>query len=153
MLVYRIEKAKYQQVFPPRGSLFAEGRWNRRGMWVVYTSETVALAKLEALANSGSKLPDNRCLVTIEIKDDAPVVEITPEDLPKELYSVPYKKNLASYTHRVIDSQSYIAAIVPSIHSTVECNILLFPDYPKFDQYVRLVSSEPEGFDAPLKKN
>lgn len=143
MLVYRIEKAKYRKVSPPRGSLFAEGRWNRRGMWVVYTSETAALAKLEALANSGSKLPDNRCLFSIEIKDDAPVVEITPEDLPKDWYSVPYKKSLANYVQQIIRSESYVAAIVPSIHSPKECNILLIPDYPEFDQYVRLVSSEP----------
>ena len=151
MLVYRIEKEKYIDVFPPRGSLFSEGRWNRRGTWVVYTSETVALAKLEALANSGSKLPDNRYLVTIEIDNRAPVVEITPEDLPEDWYNVPYKKNLAGYVQQIIDAKAYVAALVPSVQSPKEQNLLLFPDYPEFDQYVRLVSSEPEGFDQRLK--
>lgn len=122
-------------------------------MWVVYTSETVALAKLEALANSGSRLPGNRCLLTIEIKDDAPVVEITPEDLLKDWHNVPFKKNLANYIQQIITSESYAAALIPSIHSPKECNILLLPDYAEFDQYVRLVSSEPEGFNARLKSN
>jgi RES domain-containing protein len=147
MLLYRIEKAKYLQVFPSRGSLFSEGRWNRKGMWVVYTSETVALAKLEALANSGSRLPSNRYLITIEIDDKAPVVEITQEELPDDWYSIPYRKKLSHYIQQILDSRMYVAAIVPSIQSTKEKNILLFPDYPKFDKYVKLVGNEPELFD------
>ena len=151
MRIYRIEKEKYKDVFPPRGSLYVEGRWNRRGMWVVYTSETASLAKLEALANSGSKLPQNRYLVTIELKDDAPVVEITKEDLPKHWNKVPFQSNLAPYIQQIIESGAYVAALVPSIHSPVECNILLFPDHGKFDQYVKLVAAEPEGFDSRLQ--
>ncbi len=150
MLLYRIEKAKFQ-VFPSRGSLFSEGRWNRRGMWVVYTSETVALTKLEALANSGSRLPSNRYLITIEIDDKAPVVEISQEELPDDWYSIPYRKKLSNYIQQIIDSRMYVAAIVPSIQSPKEKNILLFPDYPKFDKYVKLVESEPELFDFRLK--
>ncbi len=141
MLLYRIEKEKYLQVFPSRGSLFSEGKWNRKGVWVVYTSETVALAKLEALANSGSRLPDNRYLVTIELKDQAPVVQISVEDLPIDWFHIPYKKNLSHYIQQIIDSRLYVAAIVPSIQSPKEKNILLFPDYSKFDKYVKLVDT------------
>lgn len=151
MHVYRIEKEKHKDIFPPRGSLFTEGRWNRKGTLVVYTSETIALAKLEALANSGSKLPNNRYLSTIEIDDQAPVIQIHQKDLPKDWYRVPYKKNLAAYIQQIADSKGYAAAIVPSVQSPKEHNILLFPDYPDFNTYVRLISSEPEGFDSRLK--
>ncbi len=120
-------------------------------MWVVYTSETVALTKLEALANSGSRLPSNRYLITIEIDDKAPVVEISQEELPDDWYSIPYRKKLSNYIQQIIDSRMYVAAIVPSIQSPKEKNILLFPDYPKFDKYVKLVESEPELFDFRLK--
>lgn len=144
MLLYRIEKEKYLQVFPSRGSVLSGGRWCRKGMWAVYTSETVSLAKLEALANSGSRLPDNRYLVTIELKDQAPVVQISVEDLPIDWFHIPYKKNLSHYIQQIIDSRLYVAAIVPSIQSPKEKNILLFPDYPKFDKYVKLVESETE---------
>ena len=151
MLVYRIEKAKYKDIFPTRGSLFAEGRWNRRGMWVVYTSETVALAKLEALANSGSKLPDNRYLTTIELDDQSPVVDISVESLPSSWNRVPYPKDLAYIIKQVIDEKQYAAALVPSIHSPMERNVLLFPDHPEFGQYVRLKGVEQERFDSRLK--
>ena len=151
MFIYRIEKAQYKDLFPPRGSLFAEGRWNRKGMWVVYASETVALAKLEALANSGSKLPEHRHLSIIELKDNAPVVQISEKDLPGDWNRVPFRKSLAAYVDQIIDSKSFVAALVPSIHSPVEHNVLLFPDYPDFDQFVKLISSEPLGFDNRLK--
>lgn len=151
MLVYRIEKSKYIDVFPPRGSLYSDGRWSRKGMWVVYTSANVALAKLEALANSGSKLPENRFLRIIEIKDDAPMVEITPDDLPSDWHRVPYPKSLATFIKGIIDSKLYVAALVPSVQSHKENNLLLFPDFPKFDQYVQPMDSEKEDFDPRLK--
>ena len=149
MLLYRIEKEKHLEVFPSRGSLFSEGRW--KGMWVVHTSETVSLAKLEALANSGSKLPENRCLVTIELKDQAPVVQISAEDLPIDWFRIPYKKNLSHYIQQIVDSRLHVAAIVPSIHSPKESNVLLFPDYPEFNLHVQLISAESLNFDPRLK--
>ncbi|GJM29942.1 MAG: hypothetical protein DHS20C17_25770 [Cyclobacteriaceae bacterium] len=152
MFVYRIEKEKYKDTFPPRGSLFAEGRWNRKGMWVVYTSETVSLAKLEALANSGSKLPANRYLTTIEIKEKAPIIQINPKNLPADWNQVPFRKSLAQYIQPVIDSQSYLAVMVPSIHSPNEYNFLLLPDHPQFGKHVQLVGSKPVGFDRRLKQ-
>ena len=146
MLVYRIEKAKYKDIFPTKGSLFVDGRWSRRGMWVVYTSETVALAKLEALANSGSKLPENRFLTTIELDDQAPVVDIPDHKLPKKWRQVPYPIELAEIIRQVIDEKQYVAALVPSIHSPMEHNVLLFPDHPEFGQYVKLLGARTGGF-------
>jgi RES domain-containing protein len=151
VFVYRIEKEKYQHTFPPRGSLFAEGRWSRKGMWVVYTSETVSLAKLEALANSGSKLPANRYLTTIEIKDSAPIIQISQQDLPADWNQVPFRRNLSQFIQPVIESRAYVAIMVPSIHSPNEHNFLLLPDHPQFGGYITLVSSERMGFDNRLK--
>lgn len=151
MQVYRIEKNKYIDIFPPKGSLFSDGRWNRKDMWVEYTSENIALAKLEALANCGIKLPKNRFLRIIEIRDDAPIVEITSADLPADWNATPYPQNLATIIKRIIDSKKYVAVIVPSAQSNRERNILLFPDYPKFDQYVKQVEMYDEDFDSRLK--
>lgn len=120
-------------------------------MWVVYTSETVALAKLEALANSGSKLPDNRYLTTIELDDQSPVVDIQTDSLPSNWNRIPYPKDLAYIIKQLIDEQQYVAALVPSIHSPMESNVLLFPDHPQFGQYVKLVRTEPVSFDQRLK--
>ena len=117
MLVYKIEKKKYESIFPPRGSLYCDGRWSRKDMWVVYSSESIALAKLEILANTGSTLPKNRIVKIMEIEDNAPLVEITPEDLPSNWAETPYPKSLASIIRKIIGSGTYLGAIVPSSQS------------------------------------
>ncbi len=152
MLVYKIDKKKYKDVFPPRGSLHSDGRWSRRDMWVVYTSENIALAKLEALANSGRKIPKNRILRIINIKDDAPIIEITPDDLPSNWAATPYPKGLANIIRRIIESKSFVAAIVPSVQSKRERSMLLLPDFPEFEEHVQEEDTVDEYFDPRLKK-
>ena len=90
-------------------------------------------------------------MTTIELKDDAPVVRIKEKDRPKDWDSVPYKRNLAGHIQQIIDSKSYVAALVPSIHSPVESNVLLLPDHPKFDDYVKWISDDAINFDLRLK--
>ena len=150
MEVYRIEKKAYKDIFPPRGSLFSAGRWNTKGMWVIYTSDSVALAKLETLANSGM-IPKNRFLRVIEIKEDTPLVELTIDDLPKNWNSCPYPPNLAKQIKDIMDTGNYAGAIVPSVQSPRERNILLFPDYPDFKKYIKEKEQSEELFDGRLK--
>jgi len=152
MLVYKIEKKKYESVFPSRGSLYCDGRWSRKDMWVVYSSESIALAKLETLANTGSTLPKNRIVKIMEIEDNAPMVEITPEDLPSNWAETPYPKTLASIIRKIIGSGTYLGAIVPSSQSKRERNLLLFPDFHEFNKYVKELESGEETFDTRLKR-
>lgn len=151
MLVYKIDKLKYSEFFPPRGSFYSSGRWSKQDMWVVYTSENIALAKLETLANTGQFIPKNRILRVIEIQDDAPIVNISTEDLPSNWSDVPYTDQLANSIREIIASKSYVAAIVPSVQSIRERNFLLFPDSPGFDKYVKQVEVIGEYFDRRLK--
>jgi len=151
MLVYRIDKKKYNDTFPPKGSIYGEGRWNTKGMFVVYTSESVSLAKLETLANSGSKIPKNRVLRIIEIADSSPLIQITVKDLPKGWQSIPYPKNLSSIIKKIIDSGDYVGVIIPSVQSPRDNNVLLFPDFKDFRKYVKEIESEDEYFDPRLK--
>ena len=152
MLVYRIDKKKYKDTSPPRGSIYSEGRWNTKGMFVVYTSESVSLAKLEVLANSGSKIPKNRVLRIFDVDDSSPLIQITTKDLPKDWQSIPYPNSLPSIIKNIIDSGAYVGAIVPSAQSPRDNNILLFPEFKDFRKYVREVESEDEFFDPRLKR-
>ena len=151
MKVYRIDKKKYRSSFPPAGSLFSNGRWNTRGMWVVYTSENIALAKLETLANTGNKIPEDRIIRVIEIKEDAPIVEITREDLPANWNHSPYPKELAGKIKAVMETAEFVGAIVPSAQSLREKNLLLFPEFHGFNTYVEEVEQFEEDFDPRLK--
>ena len=151
MLVYRIDKKKYKDTFPPKGSIYSEGRWNTKGIFVVYTSESVSLAKLETLANSGSKIPKNRALRIIEVADSSPLIQITVKDLPNDCQSIPSPKELSSIIKKIIDSGDYVGAIIPSVQSPWDNNVLLFPDFKDFRKYVKEMESEDEYFDPRLK--
>ena len=146
MKVYRIDKSTYKDEFPPKGSLYGVGRWNTKDMWVVYTSDSIALAKLETFANS-IIFPKNKILRVIEIRDDAPVIEITRDDLPDHWNTIPYPPILASMIKALLATKAYVAAIVPSVQSPKEKNILLFPDYPDFPKYVKEIEQLEESFD------
>lgn len=151
MLVFRIEKKKYRATYPPLGSRFANGRWSTKDLWVVYTSENIALAKLETLANSGSRIPQNRFILTLEINDDTPLAEITVNELPANWHAYPYPKQLAEMVKDIIANQRYVGVIVPSVQSPRERNILLFPEHPEFGKYVAKLDETDEYFDPRLK--
>lgn len=119
-------------------------------MWVIYSSESVALAKLETLANSNF-LPKNRYLSIIEVSDDAPLLEIKVKDLPSNWYAWPYPSRLADMIREIIDSDEYAGAIVPSAQSPRDSNILLFPDFSYFNDYVSEKERSDELFDERLK--
>lgn len=151
MQVHRIEKKQHEDAYPPRGSLFANGRWSTKDMWVVYTSENIALAKLETLANCGPKTPENRFLLTFEIAEEAPLTEIMVEDLPSNWWQVPYPKELADMIREINTRREYVGVIVPSVQSSREKNILLLPDHPDFNKYVKKIEDSEENFDPRLK--
>lgn len=151
MLLYRIEKCEYRSIYPPLGSKFSDGRWSTKDMWVVYTSENIALAKLETLANSGHKVPKDRFLLVLELREDAPLLEIKESDLPASWAGSPYPKVLASIVKGVMGTGQFVGAIVPSAQSPREKNILLFPGFEGFEHYVKKVDEVEEYFDPRLK--
>ncbi len=151
MLVYRIESEDFIHEFPPKGSLFAEGRWNRIGTWVVYTSESVSLAKLEVLANSGSNLPSKVYRRTFNIQDDAPFIQLNIGGLRPDWDKIPYPHRLADLIEEIRNEKKFLGCIVPSVHSHQEHNLLLFGDHPAFHSYVKEMEAMPENFDPRLK--
>ncbi|MBV6645327.1 MAG: RES domain-containing protein [Cyclobacteriaceae bacterium] len=149
MTLYHINKWKYRNIWPPEGSLFAEGRWNKPGQWIIYTSPTISLAKLEILANE-SMLPLQRICMTIAVDDSAEVYEIKATDLPQNWADSPYPKYLNQFTADFLQS-SHLILKVPSAQSPREHNYLLNVRHSDFLQLVHLQDISSEPFDPRLK--
>ena len=150
MKVYRIERDERADHWPARGALYAPGRWNEQGFWVIYCSQTVALAKLELLANS-VQLPVNRSLLEIEITSQAPIYTVTIESLPPDWMHLPYPASLHRLSEQLLRDNQYIALRVPSRQSPTESNILLYAPHPRFHEWVNVVKTYPIAFDERLK--
>ena len=113
-----------------KGAEQSGGRWNERGVPLVYASETRALACLETIVhlNAGG-LPFNRYLVTIEIPDDvwsgarrqtAASVAVGWEAEPAGQISI-------GFGTAWVRAGTSAVLIVPSVIAPEESNILVNP--------------------------
>jgi RES domain-containing protein len=109
------------------------GRWNERGVPVIYTSETRALACLETVVhlNAGG-LPLNRYLVAVTIPDDvwASARRESAFGLAVGWDAEPAGRASVRFGTDWIRSGSSALLVVPSVVVPEEFNTLLNPRHP-----------------------
>lgn len=101
MLVYRLAKKEYIQDLSGTGGLYGSARWHETGTRILYTAQTLSLAKLEILANT-KQIPHNYAILVLEIPDHLPVKELLLPDLPGNWKAFPHPKELISFTNNWI---------------------------------------------------
>lgn len=148
MILYHLDRWKYRDVWPPEGTLYAEGRWNQPGQWIIYCSSSIALAKLEILANE-NHLPIKRVCMTIEVDETGGIFDVG-QQLPPNWMNKPYPAGLSHLTAQFLRSGNLLMK-VPSAQSYRESNYLLNARHADFHKLVRLVSVLEEPFDSRLK--
>ena len=118
MILYHLDKWKYRNIWPPEGTLHADGRWNKPGQWIIYASSTISLAKLEILANENN-LPIKRVCMTIEVLNSVDIFEIPVDSLPENWMAKPYPSQLVNSTSQFIGSGKLLMR-VPSAQSFLQ---------------------------------
>ncbi len=147
---WRILKAKYQdQPLSGEGARRAGGRWNYRGVSLVYLADSIALATLEVLV----QLQDMETLTTYAVAeirfDSALVQELRTEDLPEDWNVFPHPVSTKAIGQGWLEAQSSALLKVPSSVSPREANYLLNPEHPDFGE-VEVVAVSPHAFDPRL---
>ena len=104
-------------------------RWNPKGYFVVYSSECLPLATLEALVHTRRR-PNDQVYVELSF-EDALVKEV------EALYSLPadWKQDNPTTQQigaRWVDDGSYAVLSVPSVVVSIARNYLLNPKHPGF---------------------
>lgn len=142
---WRIAKAKYAATaFEGEGSRRAGGRWNSRGVPIIYTAASAALAALELLVHLGSTriLPE---YVVFSCTFPESVVEpVQAEDLPSDWRSHPAPLTLRRFGDEWAMSRRSAVLKVPSAVIDTETNYLLNPEHRGFR---RIVISAPQRFE------
>jgi len=149
MIIYHLDRWKYRDVWPPEGTLHADGRWNKPGQWIIYCSPHISLAKLEILANE-SQLPIKRVCMAIEVDEREGIFQIDREELPPNWMQKFYPEELRLYTTDFLRSGKLLMQ-VPSAQSYREDNFLINVRHARFHHAVRLLWVDEEPFDARLK--
>ena len=146
---WRIVKEKHAAtVFSGEGAAKTGGRWNSRGVQVVYTSCTKALAALESLVHLNP--PVLFKYVGLHIKFDAALVEtFSAKALPADWQAEPPPPTTKAIGDAwVRESRSAVLAL-PSVIISDELNYLLNPAHPDFKN-ITIGKPEPFAFDPRL---
>lgn len=172
--VWRINKAQYDPLSGGGAAQYG-GRWNPKGMPLVYTSQEPGSATIEKLVHvEFSNPPENLRLYRIGIPDDIPRPEIGPKDLFQQLVTTPathpitrrpasdpfqwteaaqfsYLRGLGEDEYTPIGAKwirrgDSPVLVVPSLVVPHSKNVLINPKHPLTDR-IEVLTSEPFQFD------
>ena len=150
--MYRIAKTKYIRDLSGEGALRAGGRWNSKGIRVVYTADSTALATLETLVHSPLHIvPKNRSIATLEFPNCLSRLEIELPQLPDKWWTYPAPSVLTKFGDTWWHQQKSVALSVPSsvTPNGEGKNLLLNPLHPDFKQ-ISIVRVENYVYDSRL---
>jgi RES domain-containing protein len=132
--VWRLVTARFTDTaFSGEGARLYGGRWNLKGVPVVYTSATQSLAMLEMLVQD-EPLRARYVMIPVTLPKGMKVERIAPEQLPADWRSLAARQQLQSIGTDWAKRRSSAALAVPSAVIPSETNYLLNPLHPSFDK-------------------
>lgn len=151
MRVWRIAP-RARSAFDGEGSRRVGGRWNEKGIPVVYSSATIALAAWECFVNVDlENAPADLVARPADVPDELSIKIIEISELPRNWRDYPAPEELALIGSRWARSLETPVLAVPSAVVPQETNYLLNPRHPDFS---KILIGEPEPFplDPRIRK-
>ena len=146
---WRIVKEKHAATaFSGKGAADSGGRWNSRGVPVVYTSNTKSLAALETLVHLNPPVPFKYVAIRIQF-DDALVEIVRAKALPPDWQTEPPPPSTKAMGDAWARAARSAVLALPSVIIPGELNYLLNPAHPDF-KTISLGKTEPFAFDSRL---
>lgn len=142
---YRMMSEKYYQ--EPYSSSFSGGRWNPKGMPMIYAGSSAALAALEYLCIKGTAAALEPWYVVIyEIEDDSLVGALDKDSLPGTWDILPHGNPTQEFGRLWLTERSFPLLKVPSarLHLSfypAEHNLLVNPMFPGIQDLFKVVDT------------
>lgn len=134
------------------GARRAGGRWNPKGIPLVYFASSLSLAVLELLVHVDfNAVPDDLVAIRIEVPDGLPARTMRPEDLPRDWSMESGKPALQGIGAAWFQGAAEPVLQVPSVVVPEEANLLIHPLHPDTGRIV-IVSRSPFRLDPRLFK-
>lgn len=150
MLVYQLLQAAYRhEPLSGQGAALYGGRWNPKGLPLLYTTESPALSLLEVLVHINPKRIPEYYLVTIELPDS--LRSYRAEELPPEWRATGSTQPLPSQTFLLdwLREPDSLVVEVPSSIVPIMANYLINPRHGLFSS-CRVISAERFEIDERL---
>jgi RES domain-containing protein len=140
---WRIVKAKHvAKAFSGEGAAKTGGRWNSRGVPVVYTSSTKSLAALESLVHLNPPVLFKYVAIRIQF-DDTLIKKVPLNSLPADWQVEPPPPSSKAVGDAWVRHARSALLALPSVIISGELNYLLNPAHPDFK---KIVIGKPERF-------
>jgi RES domain-containing protein len=150
MKVWRICRERYAgEAFSGEGARRFGGRWNSRGVPMVYCSSSLALAAIELFVHLEPNLqPDDLVSIAADLPAGEPAKRLEPIDLPAEWWCDDFEP-LRKLGDDWIRDKTTLAMMVPSAPLHMEWNVLVNPLYPAAKAII-IEPPQPFHFDARM---
>jgi RES domain-containing protein len=150
MRIWRLCRAPYAaEAFSGEGARRFGGRWNSRGVPMVYCSSSLALAAIELFVHLEPNLqPSDLVSIAAELPPGEPAQRLDVVDLPPEWWSDDFEP-LRALGDAWIRATTSLAMMVPSAPIHSEWNVLVNPLHPRIGE-LRVEPAEPFIFDARM---
>ena len=126
------------------------GRWNSKGVYMLYTSENSSLALLESLVHfDEGETPPQLYIIELEIPDNAPVYMLPDSEYNKDWLKLSLLENQKQGDHWM-EEKKYLAVRVRSAINPDEYNYLLNPVFPRYHNLVKIISVKKIKVDERL---
>jgi RES domain-containing protein len=151
MKIWRLCREPYAaEAFFGEGARRYGGRWNSRGVPMVYASTSLALAAIELFVHlEPGQIPADMVSLSAELPEGEPARTIEPTTLAAHWWtgeSAPATRELGDAWIRGRES---LAMRVPSVPIRSEWNVLVNPLHPRTGE-LRIEPAQPFVFDARM---
>lgn len=148
--VYRIIRDKYRHdPLSAEGSRLFGGRWNPKGVAVLYATSTPELGLIETLAHAPAiryeDLP-TYWVFSLDVPDD--IRYYKREELPDYWQDDTYERT-QTWLNPWLSVPDRLAVAVPSVLVPLSYNLILHPAHPQFS-HIRVVAQEIQPADRRL---
>ena len=150
MRFWRICRRRYAaEAASGEGAYRYGGRWNSRGVRVVYASTSLALAAIETFVNLEPRLlPEDLVSIEGEIPEGLEIERLSLEALPLH-WRRSRDESLGRFGDEWIRAGQTVALLVPAATIRGEWNILLNPAHAEFSK-VKFDPPRPFEFDVRM---
>lgn len=154
MRIWRLCRAVHaSEAFTGEGARRFGGRWNSRGVPMIYASTSLALAAIELFVHlEPGQAPADLVYLSALLPEGEPARTLHPADLPPAWWAddaAPQAPTTRDLGDAWIRAGNSLALMVPSVPIRAEWNVLLNPLHPRIIE-LQIEPPQPFVFDARM---
>lgn len=148
LTVWRLVTTRFAgSAFSGEGARLYGGRWNRRGVPMVYAAGSQSLAMLEMLVQD-EPLRARYVMIPARLPTNLKIERIAADQLPADWRSLAAREQLQNIGSDWAKRRSSAVLAVPSVVIPAESNYLLNPLHPSF---AKITIGAPQEFITDLR--